>query len=113
MLGIGVAILFLTAIGSLAARGTLPPAIPLLYVAASLATGIAYGIDKSAARIGGRRISEQTLHLLSLIGGWPGALIAQQAFRHKSRKASFRLAFWATVGINCAALAWFYWPVAG
>ena len=41
-----------------------------------------------------------TLHGLSLIGGWPGALIAQQVLRHKSRKEEFRFVFWLTVVIN-------------
>ena len=76
------------------------------YVAASLAAAAAYAFDKLAAQAGRRRISEGTLHLLALLGGWPGALIAQQTFRHKSRKRSFLVAFWTTVAINCAALAW-------
>jgi uncharacterized membrane protein YsdA (DUF1294 family) len=46
------------------------------------------------------------LHLLSLIGGWPGALIAQNRLRHKSRKGSFLLVFWATALLNCGGLAW-------
>lgn len=32
--------------------------------------------------------------------------IAQQAFRHKSRKVSFQVEFWIAVAINVAALAW-------
>jgi uncharacterized membrane protein YsdA (DUF1294 family) len=41
--------------------------------------------------------------MLGLIGGWPGAIVAQQLLRHKTSKASFRLAFWATVVLNIAA----------
>jgi uncharacterized membrane protein YsdA (DUF1294 family) len=67
-----------------------------------------YAWDKSAARSGAWRTEENTLHTLALLGGWPGALIAQQVLRHKSRKASFRLAFWVTVAVNCAALAWLF-----
>ena len=80
-----------------------------LYLAASLAAAIAYGVDKSAALSGRWRTRESTLHLLALIGGWPGALVAQRVFHHKSRKSSFRLAFLATVALNCAALFWFWW----
>jgi uncharacterized membrane protein YsdA (DUF1294 family) len=79
--------------------------VPVLYGAASLVTFAAYGIDKSAARRGATRISEQTLLLLGLVGGWPGALVAQQLFRHKTRKRSFRRAFWGTVGANVLVLA--------
>ncbi|WP_153605141.1 DUF1294 domain-containing protein, partial [Pseudomonas aeruginosa] len=37
------------------------------------------------------------LHLFELLGGWPGALVAQQVFRHKTRKLSFQLVFWGIV----------------
>jgi uncharacterized membrane protein YsdA (DUF1294 family) len=50
--------------------------------------------------------------VLGLIGGWPGALIAQQLFHHKSRKASFQAAFLATIALNCGALLWYWLTVA-
>ena len=65
-------------------------------------------MDKSAARSGGWRTQESTLHGLSLIGGWPGALIAQQVLRHKSRKEEFRFVFWLTVVINVCVLGWLF-----
>lgn len=64
-----------------------------------------YGADKSAARRGAARVSEQALLTLGLVGGWPGALVAQQVFRHKTRKRTFRRVFWATVVVNVIALA--------
>ena len=82
--------------------------IVFLYVAASVAAFVAYGVDKSAAQSGRWRTPERTLHVLSLIGGWPGALVAQRVFRHKSRKPSFRAAFYTTVAVNCLALLAFY-----
>jgi len=42
------------------------------------------------------------------MGGWPGALVAQQKLKHKSQKASFRNVFRVTVLINCAAVAWLH-----
>lgn len=45
-------------------------------------------------------------HLLALIGGWPGALLAQRLYHHKTKKPSFRFVFWLTVLGNCAALLW-------
>lgn len=72
------------------------------YIIASIVCFGAYAADKSAAVSGGWRISERNLLLLSLAGGWPGAIVAQQFLRHKSSKASFRSAFWATVVLNIA-----------
>jgi len=109
LFAIGIAALFVAMLCGLVVRGMLPLAVPAVYLVASVATGIAYGIDKSAAKSGAWRTPERILHVLALIGGWPGALVAQRVFHHKSRKPSFRFAFWATVALNCAALAWFVW----
>ncbi|WP_426324973.1 DUF1294 domain-containing protein [Microbacterium sp. E-13] len=86
--------------------------VPALYGAASVVAFAAYGIDKAAARRQKARVSEQTLLLLGLVGGWPGALVAQQVYRHKTRKRSFRRAFWGTVGVNILALAAYVYVVA-
>lgn len=64
------------------------------YLGLSLLTAIVYAYDKWAAKDGGWRISEGKLHLLSLLGGWPGALIVQTSLRHKTRKQPFRMIFW-------------------
>lgn len=85
----------------------LPVLVSLVYLAMSLATLAAYAADKSAAQANRRRIPENTLHLFALLGGWPGALVAQQWLRHKSVKASFLAMFWTTVLLNLGALAWF------
>lgn len=72
------------------------------YLGVSVLTFLAYAADKSAAQRGAWRTSEQTLHLLALAGGWPGALLAQQLLRHKSTKQEFRSVFWGTVCLNVA-----------
>lgn len=82
-------------------------ALAALYAVASVASFIAYAVDKSAARHGRRRTPERTLLLLGLAGGWPGALAAQQLLRHKSAKVSFLAKFWLTVVLNLAVLACF------
>ena len=71
--------------------------LAVLIIALSCFTFVAYALDKHAARQASRRVSERGLHLLALLGGWPGALIAQQVFRHKTRKQSFRRVFRLTV----------------
>ncbi len=74
----------------------------------SLIAFVAHGRDKRAARLGRRRTPERTLHLLELIGGWPGALLAMMIFHHKTRKASYFLVtalivlVWIVVGMLVA-----------
>lgn len=82
-----------------------------VYVVASAVTFAAYAADKSAAEQRARRTPENTLHLLALAGGWPGALLAQQRLRHKSTKRSFRSVFWVTVVLNIGALVVLVSPV--
>lgn len=101
---------FLVFVCVAAALGRLPIAVPGLYLAASIIAYFAYALDKSAARHGAWRTPESTLHLLGLIGGWPGALLAQKKLRHKNRKASFQAVFWMTVAINCGGLGWAMTP---
>jgi len=109
MFAIGFAILFMGVVGGLAIRGLVPAAVPVFYAAASMAAAIAYRLDKSAAERHAWRTSEKMLHFMAVIGGWPGALVAQEVFRHKSRKLSFRLVLWTTVALNCGALTWLTW----
>jgi uncharacterized membrane protein YsdA (DUF1294 family)/cold shock CspA family protein len=83
------------------------PPILFVYVGVSIAAFVAYGLDKGAALSGRWRTPENTLHMLSVVGGWPGALLAQQILRHKTSKQSFIAVFWFTVGLNVAAfVAW-------
>jgi uncharacterized membrane protein YsdA (DUF1294 family)/cold shock CspA family protein len=74
-----------------------------LYLAASVVCFVVYAVDKSAAVAGRWRVSESTLIFLGLVGGWPGAIVAQQVSRHKSNKAAFRSAFWGSVVLNVLA----------
>ena len=64
-----------------------------------------YAADKNAAQDGRWRVPEKNLHLLSLLGGWPGAWLAQQSMRHKSSKREFRVVYWLTVAVHSGALA--------
>jgi uncharacterized membrane protein YsdA (DUF1294 family)/cold shock CspA family protein len=98
------AIGFFSFIGASVFVGKLPLLVLAIYLVSSLLAYAAYARDKSAAREGRRRTRESDLHLLALIGGWPGALLAQQTMRHKSKKEAFRNVFWLTVAANCAAL---------
>lgn len=70
---------------------------------ASAITYMAYAFDKHAAQRGSQRIPETTLHLMELLSGWPGALLAQLSLRHKTSKRSYRIEFWAMTIANLAA----------
>lgn len=72
---------------------------------------IAYALDKRAAARGNWRTKEKTLHLLDLLGGWPGGVIAQRTLRHKSYKQSFRIVLGLTIAIHLVVvgmLAYFF-----
>lgn len=84
----------------------MPPWIISVYFIASTITFLVYALDKSAAKNNRWRIEENTLHLCGLIGGWPGALLAQRLFRHKTKKTSFQITFWITVVFNVGANGW-------
>jgi uncharacterized membrane protein YsdA (DUF1294 family) len=68
--------------------------IPL---AVSVFTFIAYRSDKRRAEAGEWRIPESMLHMAELVGGWPGAFLAQRRFRHKTAKVSYQVQFWIIV----------------
>jgi uncharacterized membrane protein YsdA (DUF1294 family) len=84
----------------------LPLAVGAAYLALSGVCFASYALDKSAARRGERRTPESTLLMLGLLGGWPGALLAQQWLRHKTVKQPFRQRFWFTVAVNMAFFLW-------
>lgn len=70
-------------------------------------TFLAFGLDKRAALNERQRVPEKTLHVLSLLGGWPGGLLARPVFRHKTRKQPFSAIFWLVIVINLVALGAF------
>lgn len=90
--------------------GYTPILISYLFVFFSVFTYFSYSDDKSAAINGEWRISESTLHFLALIGGWPGALLAQERLRHKTQKKAFRRIFWITVFVNSSLIVWLHTP---
>lgn len=89
--------------------GRLPLWIAGALLALNLLTVWTYTSDKRAARAGTRRTSENQLHLLSLLGGWPAAWLAQQNLRHKTSKAPFRAVYWLTIALHCCAIALWLW----
>lgn len=106
LLALIIAVIFFGGLAALVLAGMIPLLVPGFYGAASLIAMALYWRDKRAAGAGEQRTAESTLHGVELIGGWPGALIAQQAFRHKTRKTGFQLVFWLNVVANIGGLMW-------
>jgi uncharacterized membrane protein YsdA (DUF1294 family)/cold shock CspA family protein len=84
--------------------GRVPLALLFIFSGMSVLTFLLYRLDKSAAKREAQRTPEQTLQMCALFCGWPGALLAQQIFRHKSSKVSFQRVFWGLVVVNILAV---------
>lgn len=100
---------FALLLGALQLAAPLPRPVPLLYGALSTALFLVYGLDKWAATRGKARVAETSLHLVALLGGWPGALLGQQIFRHKTAKPVFLRLTWAMVALNVSLLLALWW----
>jgi uncharacterized membrane protein YsdA (DUF1294 family)/cold shock CspA family protein len=103
-----IAVGFIAIVGWSVSTYNIPIQILYLYLVASVFTFLVYAKDKWAARTDRWRTKESTLHTLAFVGGWPGALIAQQVLRHKSRKNAFQFMFWTTVVLNCVVFGWLF-----
>ncbi|HBB9940699.1 DUF1294 domain-containing protein [Enterobacter cloacae] len=97
-------LLLSTAIGSLFSAW--PVAIWFLLI--NVLTMVIYGADKMAARKGMRRIPEVTLLAFGVVGGWPGAIMGQQIFRHKTQKQPFKTWFLMSVVVSILATVALY-----
>ena len=102
---IALAGLFFLCIGLFVYQRKLNPVIALVYLFVSFITFFLYWHDKNKAKNDRWRTPEKTLHLCSLAGGWPGALIAQRTLHHKSRKRSFQMIFATTILFNLVFVA--------
>lgn len=113
-MGLSIAIILLIGYGGVVAWAIiaerLHPYIGGFLLAANIIAFLCYAIDKAAAPKARRRISEAMLHTLELLGGWPSALLAQQIFRHKTRKLSFQVTFYVVALINTVILIYLIFP---
>ncbi|MDP2562322.1 DUF1294 domain-containing protein [Psychrobium sp. 1_MG-2023] len=86
-----------------------PQVLTLAYLVMSTVTFISFAIDKRAAIHNRYRTAENTLHALELLGGWPGALLAQASLRHKSQKVSYKVWQWLCIVVHCAVVTGCYY----
>ena len=99
---------FAAVLAAAVATAKLPLYVPLLYAGLSVCTFVAYWLDKRKAQAGRWRTPESTLQFMALLGGWPGALLAQSYLRHKSQKRAFLAVFYLGALLNLIALAWLH-----
>lgn len=76
--------------------------IPTIFM--SVISFALFAIDKYKARHQQWRIAESSLHLMDLLGGWCGGLLAMTALRHKIHKKSFLVIFIITVIMHIAVV---------
>ena len=81
-------------------------AITLWYALMSAVTYIAFAIDKGRAERGEWRIPERVLHSLEALGGWPGALYALDALRHKRQKTSYTMVLYGISALHALGGLW-------
>jgi len=97
---------FLIAVGVAGQKHAIPEVcLPWVLVASGVAV-FANARDKRSAQRGGRRTPESVLHGLEILGGWPGALVAQTLLRHKTRKVAYQVVLWGIVALHVGALAY-------
>lgn len=93
-----------------AAIGSLFTSSPLAmwFLLINMLTLVMYGADKIAARKGMRRVPEATLLVFGVTGGWPGAIVGQQLFRHKTQKQPFKTYFFLSIVVSITVMAAVY-----
>lgn len=97
-------LLIFAAIGSFLASNP----VVMWFLLINVLTLALYGADKMAARKGMRRVPEATLLVFGVTGGWPGAIVGQQLFRHKTQKQPFKTYFFLSVVVSIGMMAVLY-----
>lgn len=97
-------LLAVTAVGSFFS----PHPVAAWLLLANVLTLVIYGMDKMAARKAWRRVPEATLLVFGVVGGWPGAILGQQLFRHKTQKQPFRTRFIISTIVSLSGMVAIY-----
>ncbi len=104
-------IIYIIVLAGLMLAGLLNSIVLLLISVMNAITYWMYAQDKEAAQAGNRRVPENTLHILSVLGGWPAAWLAQQKLRHKTQKQPFRKIYFCTIIFNILIILWLISPL--
>lgn len=98
LLGLGTVLVLLVLPVAALGRYNVDWRLALAYgVVVNVVTWVLYARDKRHAQTGEWRVPEAQLHLCELLGGWPGAWLAQRWLRHKTAKGSYQVVFWLIV----------------
>ena len=65
--------------------------------------------DKSAAKRGSRRVKEQTLLFVSVLGGSVAMLVTMRGTRHKTKHAKFMVGIPVIIVIQVATVFFVWW----
>ena len=84
---------------------------PILLLVMSVLAFLAYGWDKRQARNNGWRVPEKQLHVLAFLGGWPGAMVGRNYFRHKTQKLEFTIMIWAAVALHVVVIGGYLYSI--
>ncbi len=106
-----VCVMYIVALAILSISGLLNGLALLFISIINVMTYWFYAQDKEAAQLGNRRVPENTLHILSFLGGWPAAWLAQQRLRHKTQKQPFRKIYFCTIFFNILLILWLISPL--
>ncbi len=113
LLALPVAFLFWFLLYGAVKKHYMPALFYNIYLALGIVSLLLYGWDKYQAQRGGWRLRETTLHFWDLLGGWFGGTVAQLAFHHKLKKASYQLTHWLLLPINVGVMYWLLYVPSG
>jgi uncharacterized membrane protein YsdA (DUF1294 family)/cold shock CspA family protein len=100
MMAVALGVAYLVALGLVSLVQPLARIVLAIDVAAGVIAFILYWYDKNCAEAGRFRVTEAALQGWALVGGWPGAAVAQRVFRHKTRKGSYQNVFRLVIFLN-------------
>ena len=75
----------------------------------SLVAFLAMGLDKYKAKRNARRVPESMLHTFELLGGWPGSMLGQRTFHHKTHKVIYQVTFGGITLVHLLLLGWLFY----
>jgi uncharacterized membrane protein YsdA (DUF1294 family) len=76
--------------------------------ASSAVTFLLYGFDKAQSKSRGWRVPENLLHLLALVGGFPGGWAGRAIFRHKTQHAIFTFVLVVSTLAHLGLVFWLF-----